>query len=119
MEFGDAGRGMIPGIPDTAALVQLAGITLIAAAVQGAVGFGFTLLAVSFFLLILQSGEAVQLLLVVNLTISVALVGRLWQGVDRALWGRLVLGSFLGFPLAYSVFLKVATLATSNRPNIR
>ena len=60
-------------------------------------GFGFTLLAVSFFLLIIQSGDAVQLLIVVNLAISLALISKLWRTVDRALWTRLVAGAFLGF----------------------
>jgi hypothetical protein len=39
-------------------------VTLVAAIVQGTIGFGFTLLAVSFFLLIVQSGDAIQLLIV-------------------------------------------------------
>lgn len=67
-------------------------------------GFGFTLLAVSFFLLVIQSGDAVQLLIVVNLAISLALVSKLWRSVDRALWTRLVAGAFLGFPLGLMVF---------------
>ncbi len=107
------------GTPETLALVQLAGVTLVAAVVQGAVGFGFTLLAVSFFLLIIQSGDAVQLLIVVNLTISVALIGRLWRKVNRALWIRLVMGAFFGFPLGLMAFqnadvdhLKVVAAAT-------
>ncbi len=72
--------------------------------VQGALGFGFTLLAVSFFLLIIQSGDAVQLLIVINLAISLALIGKLWRTVDRALWIRLVAGAFLGFPLGLIAF---------------
>ena len=71
---------------------------------QGALGFGFTLLAVSFFLLIIQSGDAVQLLIVINLAISLALIGKLWRTVDRALWIRLVAGAFLGFPLGLIAF---------------
>ena len=69
-------------------------------------GFGFTLLAVSFFLLIIQSGDAVQLLIVVNLAISLALISKLWRTVDRALWTRLVAGAFLGFPLGLMAFQK-------------
>lgn len=67
-------------------------------------GFGFTLLAVSFFLLIIQSGDAVQLLIVLNLAISLLLIGKLWRTVDRALWIRLVAGAFLGFPLGLIAF---------------
>ena len=107
------------GTPDSLALIQLACVTLVAAAVQGALGFGFTLLAVSFFLLIIQSGDAVQLLIVINLAISLALIGRLWRNVNRALWTRLVIGAFLGFPLGLMAFqnadvdqLKVMVAAT-------
>ena len=95
---------MLIGTPETFAFVQLAGVTLVAAVVQGAVGFGFTLLAVTFFLVIIQSGDAVQLLIIVNLTISVALIGRLWRKVNGALWIRLVMGAFFGFPLGLLAF---------------
>ena len=90
--------------PDTLALFQLAGVTLVAAVMQGAVGFGFTLLAITFFLLIIQSGDAVHLLIIINLAISLALVRRLWQDVNRDLWIRLVLGALLGLPLGLMVF---------------
>jgi uncharacterized membrane protein YfcA len=85
-------------------LAQLAGVTLVAAVVHGAVGFGFTLLAVTFFLLILQSGDAVQLLIIINLTVSLALIGRLWRDVNWALLMRLVIGALLGLPLGLMVF---------------
>lgn len=58
----------------------------------------------SFFLLIVQSGDAIQLLIVINLAISFALIGRLWRDVNRALWTRLVVGSFVGFPLELLAF---------------
>ena len=92
------------GIPDTLALMQLAGVTLVAAVVQGAVGFGFTLLAVTFFLLIMQSGDAVQLLIIINLAISLSLLRRLWRDVDRDLWIRLVVGAVAGLPAGLIVF---------------
>lgn len=99
------GASRIPiGTPDPLALVQLACVTLVAAVVQGALGFGFTLLAVSFFLLIIQSSDAVQVLIVINLAISLALIGKLWRSVDKALWTRLVAGAFLGFPLGLLAF---------------
>lgn len=75
--------------------------------VQGAIGFGFTLIAVSFFLWIVQSGDAIQMLIVINLVIAVALTGGLWRNVNRALWVRLVIGAFLGFPLGLMAFQRV------------
>ena len=67
-------------------------------------GFGMALIAISFFLIILQSGEAVQILIVMNLVITIGLAGAVWSQVDRALWGRLVMGAFLGFPVGLWVF---------------
>jgi len=96
------------GTPDTLALFQLAGVTLVAAVVQGAVGFGFSLLAVTFFLLIIKSGDAVHLLIIINFTISLVLIGRLWRDVNRALWIRLVSGALLGLPLGLMAFQNAA-----------
>ena len=79
-------------------------MTLLAAVVQSTVGFGFTLLAVSFFLLILQSVAAIQLLIVLNLVISLWVARNLWRNVPRALWIRLVAGATLGFPVGLAVF---------------
>ncbi len=77
---------------------------MLASAVQGAIGFAFTLLSVSFFLLILQSSEAVQVLLVLNLAISLALVRHLWQDVPFELWRILAAGSVIGLPLGLAAF---------------
>ena len=72
---------------------QLIIVTLFAAIAQGVAGFGFTLLAVSFYLLILRSTDAVQLVILINLAISVVLVARLWHAVPRRLWA--LLASFI------------------------
>jgi len=85
---------------------QLIIVTLLAAIAQGVAGFGFTLLAVSFYLLILQSTEAVQLAIVINFAISAVLVGRLWRSVPRSLWVCLMLGALVGFPVGLWVFAR-------------
>ena len=83
---------------------QLIVVTLLAAIAQGVAGFGFTLLAVSFYLLILRSTDAVQLVILINLAISVVLVARLWHAVPRRLWALLAGGGLLGFPVGLWVF---------------
>lgn len=85
-------------------LVLLSAVTLLAAVVQSTVGFGFTLLAVSFFLLILQSATAIQLLIVLNLVISLWVVRNLWRNVPRALLIKLVAGATVGFPAGLALF---------------
>ena len=79
-------------------------VTLIAAAAQGATGFGFALLVVSFYLVILNSVAAVQLTIAVSLVISVVLVPGLWRAAPRALLLRLVAGSVAGFPIGLAIY---------------
>ncbi len=77
----------------------LALVTLIAAAAQGATGFGFAILVISFYLAILNSVAAVQLTIAVTLVISIVLVPKLWRQAPRGLLARLVAGTALGFPV--------------------
>jgi len=85
---------------------QLIIVTLLAAIAQGVAGFGFTLLAVSFYLLILRSTDAVQLAIIINFAISAVLVGRLWRSVPRSLWVCLMLGALVGFPVGLWAFAR-------------
>lgn len=85
--------------------LMLAGATALAATAQGAAGFGFAILAVPLYLLILDSVVAVQVAIVVTPVISIAVVPRLWHAVARGLLLRLALGSLLGFPLGLALYL--------------
>ncbi len=84
--------------------VQLGLVTLLAAAIQGAIGFAFTLLTVSFFLLILQSAEALQVILVLNLVICGTLCRHLWKDVPLGLWRLLLAGAVVGVPAGVAAF---------------
>ena len=84
--------------------VQLGLVTVLAAAVQGAVGFAFTLLAVSFFLLTLHSPEAIQVILLLNLVICGSLCRQLWKDVPLGLWRLLLAGAVVGLPMGVVAF---------------
>ena len=85
---------------------QLIVVTLLAAIAQGVAGFGFTLLAVSFYLFILRSTDAVQLVILINFAISVVLVARLWRAVPPRLWALIAAGGLLGFPFGLWLFTR-------------
>ncbi len=89
---------------DLLPLVGLGVVTFAAAVVQGALGFGFTLVAMGFFLLILGSSDVVPLLLVINLTISLSLVPRLRRDVIAPLGLRFAGGAVLGIPIGVLAF---------------
>jgi len=91
--------------------LALAAITLAAATVQGATGFGFGVLAVAPYLLILDSLAAVQLAIAVTLAISLALVPKLAAAAPRPLLWRLILGSALGLPLGLAAYAAASLAA--------
>ena len=89
----------------------LAGVAFFAATVQAATGFGFAIMAVPFFLLIMGSLAAIQVTAVINFVISLVLIPRLLKGAPRRLIFSLIFGSVIGFPIGLAVF-KAADLAS-------
>ena len=83
----------------------LGATALVASMVQAAVGFGFAIMAVPFFLLILNSVTAIQLAIILTLVISLVLAPRLWRQAPRRLLLRLVAGSAIGFPAGMAGYL--------------
>ena len=86
------------------AWLQLGLVTVLAATAQGAIGFAFTLLALPFFLLVLESTEAIQIMLVLNLVVPLCLVRHLWRDVPKDLWRLLLIGAVFGLPLGMVAF---------------
>jgi len=84
--------------------LQLGLVTVLAATVQGAIGFAFTLLALPLFLLVFESTEAIQILLVLNLVVPLCLVRHLWRDAPTDLARLLIMGAVLGLPLGMVMF---------------
>lgn len=82
----------------------LAGVTVFAATIQAATGFGFALLAVPFFLMVMGSLSAIQVAAVVNLVISLVLLPGLLNEIPRRLLLHLIAGSVAGFPVGLWLF---------------
>ena len=84
--------------------IYLSIITLLAATLQSATGFGFGLIAVPLFLLILDSREAIQMVMIVILCMSfldwIKLRGQ--ASIDLLKW--LSIGSLIGFPFGIYIY---------------
>lgn len=80
-------------------LIILGAITFVAAIIQSATGFGFALLAVSPFLIVLDSGVAFQLVIVICLVISLVILPVLGWRAPKSLLVSLALGCAAGFPI--------------------
>jgi uncharacterized membrane protein YfcA len=82
----------------------LAAVSFFGATVQAATGFGFAILTVPFFLLIMDSLAAIQIAAVTNLALSLALAPWLFRDAPRRLLLNLVVGSAVGFPIGLAAF---------------
>jgi uncharacterized protein len=78
--------------------ILLTAVSFVAALVQGATGFGFGIMVVPFYLLILGSLSAIQVTIIVTLVLTISVALRVWRNAPRALLGRLIGGTVVGFP---------------------
>jgi uncharacterized membrane protein YfcA len=96
---------------DPLSFAALAAVAFGAATVQAATGFGFAIMAVPFFLLIMGSLSAIQVTAVINFVISMVLMQRLLKDAPRRLLLHLIVGSVIGFPIGLVAY-KAADLNT-------
>lgn len=89
---------------DALSFTALVVVTLAAAVVQAAAGFGFAILALPFFLLIMGSLSAIQVTAAINFAISLVLMQRLLKGAPARLLAHLIAGSIAGFPVGLMAF---------------
>ena len=82
-------------------------IILIASILQTSTGFGFSILATPFLLLIFDPAQAIQINIILSLFISIALFMKIRQDIDRLILRRLVLGSLVGLPIGLAIFLVI------------
>ena len=80
-------------------LLILGLVTFIGSTLQSATGFGFALLAVTPFLMVLDSGAAFQLVMVICLVISLVIWPALGGRAPGSLLASLAAGSAAGFPI--------------------
>ncbi len=87
--------------------IYLALITLLAATVQSATGFGFGLIAVPVFLLVMDSSDAIQMAMIIILCMSIVdwLKLRGQSSFKLLLW--LNIGMLFGFPFGLYIFQHV------------
>lgn len=82
----------------------LAATCFVAAVLQATNGFGFAVLAVPFFLLLVPADQAIQLVIILSLAISLVMLPRLRDAIDPHLLLRLAVGSAIGLPIGLVAF---------------
>lgn len=82
-------------------------IILTASILQTSTGFGFSILATPFLLLLFEPTEAIQMNLLLSLVISIALIRKVRKDIDFGIVKRFVIGSGIGLPIGIIIFMLI------------
>lgn len=80
-------------------------IVLCASILQTSTGFGFSIMATPFLLLLFEPNDAIQINLIASFIISLALISTIKKDVDVGILKRFIIGSFPGLVIGILVFL--------------
>lgn len=82
-------------------------IILVASILQTSTGFGFSIMATPFLLMLFLPREAIQINIILSLLISLSLIWKIRADVDYRLLKRLIFGSVIGAPIGILVFVSI------------
>lgn len=82
-------------------------IILFATILQASTGFGFSIIATPFLLLLFEPREAIQINLFLSLLISCAMIVKVRKDVNTTILKRLLVGSTIGLPIGILIFLNM------------
>ncbi|WP_313894023.1 sulfite exporter TauE/SafE family protein [Psychrobacillus sp.] len=82
-------------------------IILVASILQSSTGFGFSIMATPFLLMLFLPQEAIQINIILSLIISAALIWKIRNDIDIILLKRITLGSIVGVPLGILIFISI------------
>ena len=82
----------------------MAAVSFFAAMLLATNGFGFAVLAVPFFLMFAPAGQAIQIIIILTVAVSLVVALRLRQALDPPLLVRLSVGSVIGLPFGLAAF---------------
>ncbi|MFJ7737359.1 sulfite exporter TauE/SafE family protein [Lysinibacillus sp. NPDC097287] len=80
-------------------------IILVATILQASTGFGFSIMATPFLLMLFLPQEAIQINIILSLIISTILIWRIRKDIDKMLLKRISLGSIVGIPFGFIIFM--------------
>lgn len=80
-------------------------VVLAASILQTSTGFGFSIVATPFLLMLFEPSEAIQINLLLSLVISGALFTRILKDMDFSILKRFIAGSVVGMPVGILTFM--------------
>ena len=83
-------------------------IILVASILQTSTGFGFSIMATPFLLMLFLPQEAIQINIILSFIISISLIWKIRMDIDCILLKRLIVGSIVGVPFGIFIFIFVS-----------
>lgn len=84
-------------------------IILVASILQTSTGFGFSIMATPFLLMLFLPQEAIQINIILSLIISISLIWKIRMDIDFILLKRLIFGSIVGVPFGIFISININT----------
>ena len=82
-------------------------IILVASILQTSTGFGFSIMATPFLLMLFLPQEAIQINIILSFIISISLIWKIRMDIDCILLKRLIVGSIVGVPFGIFIFVSI------------
>ncbi|WPK11858.1 sulfite exporter TauE/SafE family protein [Lysinibacillus louembei] len=82
-------------------------ILFVASVLQTSTGFGFSIMATPFLLMLLLPQEAIQINIILSLFISLSLIWKIRATIDFTILKRLTIGSIAGVPFGIMLFISI------------
>ena len=82
-------------------------IILVASILQTSTGFGFSIMATPFLLMLFLPQEAIQINIILSFIISISLIWKIRMDIDCILLKRLIFGSIVGVPFGIFIFISI------------
>lgn len=80
-------------------------IVLLASITQASTGFGFSIMATPFLLLIYNVHDAIQINIILSIFNSTLMIKKIWRDIDKDLSISLLKGSIVGLPIGILVYM--------------
>ena len=82
-------------------------IVFLASVLQASTGFGFSIMATPFLLLIYDAHDAIQINIILSLLISVFMIAKIGKEVDKTRLVGLLRGSIIGLPIGIFAYIQL------------
>ncbi|MDF2066571.1 sulfite exporter TauE/SafE family protein [Bacillus sp. Cr_A10] len=82
-------------------------IILVASVLQTSTGFGFSIMATPFLLMLFLPQESIQINIILSLIISISLIWKIRKDIDFSIIKRFIIGSTVGVPFGIMIFISI------------